>query len=97
MNPLVSQASPSGWNLNNNTIDVAKWFFENTFGPADGIFEVKATPNLSGTIDWNLAVPGINSETANGKVTIAPVPEPSTIMAGFAALYAGVLARRKTA
>jgi hypothetical protein len=96
VNPLVSLASPTGWSLNNNTIDVAEWFFQNTAGGANGVFEVQATPGLSGTIHWNLAVPGNNSETANGTVTIAPIPEAGTLIAGLAALSGAVLVPRRS-
>jgi len=89
LNPLVDKGSPSGWGSEAFTIGVAEWVYSS--GADNGTFEVKATPDLSGVLNWNLAVPGINSETVNGTVTIPAIPEPGTFAAGFAALTGAIL------
>jgi hypothetical protein len=75
LDPVVSMSAPTGWNYDVTTLNVAEWYFENTAGVVNGIFEIKMTPNLSGTFNWQLAVPGINADTTSGTVVIA-VPEP---------------------
>jgi hypothetical protein len=77
LNPVEDFAAPSGWNASNNSEGTALWYFENTSGAYNGTFEVKATPNLYGTLDWTLAVSGISADDASGTVTIAAVPEPA--------------------
>jgi len=75
LDPVVSKGAPTGWNYDVTTPNVAEWYFDNTAGAVNGIFENQMTPNLSGTINWQLAVPGNNADTAIGTVAIT-VPEP---------------------
>lgn len=72
--------NPSGWNMNQSTLNEVQWYFENTSGGVNGAFEIQASPNLSGTFNWQLSVPGLSQDNANGTITIA-VPEP--IQYGF--------------
>src|ERR1700677_3770730 len=83
---IGNDGAPSGWIFDTGNTSLAQWDFDNPSGSANGIFEVTATPNLQGTIKWNLEVPDPGSETANGTVTIASVPEPGTMFAGISAL-----------
>ena len=88
---LSSLASASGFNVPSGTTDVVTWLYENTSGAFNGVFEVKATPNLHGMIDWSYADPGISAgfPDAHGAIAVsgqanimAVVPERSTFLAG---------------
>jgi hypothetical protein len=94
LDPLVSEGSPSAWNLNNNSEDVAEWYLENTSGNANGTFVVQATPNLYGSITWTLQMPDPSTDIS-GTVNIVPVPEPATLFAGVAALCCALVPYRK--
>jgi len=77
--PMGEVSSPSGWVSGSANIDLTEWYFQNTSGSYNGFFDITATSNLKGTIDWNLAVPGGTSD--NGTVYIGAAPEsPATGM-----------------
>jgi len=86
LNPLQDQSAPSGWNVTGpNDINNAQWFYQNTAGLVNGVFEVIATPNLHGTLSWRFADSG-HSENVSGTVTITSVPEPASYAKASAAL-----------
>lgn len=96
---LSSITAPSGFSSSSVTTDVMTWLYQNTSGAFNGVFEVKATPNLHGMLDWSYADPGIaagfpnahGAIAASGQANImAVVPEPSTFLAGaFPLLFLG--------
>ncbi len=86
MIPVGINGEPTGWNFYQSTESEVQWYFDNTSGAVNGTFVIDASANLSGTLDWQLAVPGITADNASGTVTIA-VPEPGQygLGAGLAA------------
>jgi hypothetical protein len=92
---IANQGQPTGWTFDTGNTSLAEWFFQNTSGSYNGVFEVKATPDLHGSIKWNLEVQSPSSETANGTVNIPAVPEPGTMVAGISALGCAVVSLRR--
>ena len=87
-NPLQTPSAPSGWNYSIMTVNTAEWYFENTSGTVNGVFDVKGTPNLQGSLMWDFEDSG-HGENVSGYVSITPVPEPeaySMIGGSFALL-----------
>lgn len=76
---LLATRAPSAWNLTQNDSNNARWILESYTAPnnaVDGRFEVRGTPNLHGTLLWQLAwLPGNAGFTGSGNVTIGAVPE----------------------
>ena len=78
VNPIQVIKSPSGWSLSGpNDINTAQWFFQNTSGDVNGLFEFRASPNLHGTISWRYLDPAHQSITSTISIPFAVVPEPT--------------------
>jgi hypothetical protein len=85
---LISTMAPSAWNVTQNDSNNAKWILQSTSSPnnlVDGRFEVGGTPNLQGSLLWQLAWPGDNTFSSSGTVAMSVVPEVSNFGV-FAAL-----------
>ncbi len=85
-NPVGVISNPTGWNMYQTTLSEVQWYFENTSGGVDGTFKIQASPNLSGTLDWQLSVSGISQDNGSGTVTIVPEPMEYGFVGGAAAL-----------
>ena len=86
---LVNSGAPSGWNLSGpNDTTSARWYFENTAGAVNGIFEITGTPNLHGMIDWQYAAPDQNDISGPVTIGLATAPEPAVcgVAGGLGAL-----------
>jgi hypothetical protein len=75
---LGSVLSPSGWHdFPNNDSDGALYQLNQLSWVYNGTFEISATPNLSGAIDWSFG--GGPNGTPSGSATITSVPEPTSL------------------
>lgn len=92
---LVSTLAPSAWNVTENDSNNAKWILESYTAPnnaVDGRFQVQGTPNLHGTLTWQLAWLGSSGSSGSGSVTIAAVPESPAYAAFTASALLGLVA-----
>ena len=77
-NPLQATSSPTGWSLNGpNDINSVRWYFQNTSGAVNGIFEITGTPNLHGDVTWRFADPGHANVVGTANIS-AFAPEPAS-------------------
>lgn len=75
---LGAISSPSGWHSFPNTdTDGALYQLNQLSWVYNGTFEISATPNLSGTIDWSFG--GLNGTPLSGTATITSAPEPTSL------------------
>jgi hypothetical protein len=75
---LGSVSSPSGWHdFPYNDTDGALYQLNQLSWVYNGTFEISATPNLSGTIDWSFG--GLNGTPLSGSTTITSAPEPTSL------------------
>jgi hypothetical protein len=75
---LGSVLSPSGWHdFPYNDTDQALYQRNPLSTIYNGLFEISATPNLTGTIDWSFG--DVGGIPLSGTATIASVPEPETL------------------
>ena len=82
---LAAVSSPSGWFSTGSDSDGIQYEVSGFYGALNGLFEVSATPNISGSADWLFTGSTIGSYPGNGSwpivsgaVAISSVPEPSS-------------------
>ena len=75
---LGSVSSPSGWHdFPYNDTDSALYQLNQLSWVYNGTFEISATPNLSGSIDWSFG--GLNGTPLSGTAVITSAPEPTSL------------------